>query len=98
MAEGTLEGTLLWFNEGTGIGCIRPDDEGRCLLVRGTDMVRGGGEPLEEGAEVSYEVKGGGRRGMWAIDVSGKRRYSWRDDSLERHDGKEARREYYEGL
>jgi cold shock protein len=67
------EGTLMWFNEGTGIGSIRPDNGGRSLLVRSADVTFGGTEPLKEGAEVSYEVKDGIRRGMWATDVSPRR-------------------------
>ena len=90
-------GTLWWVNEMTGYGLIRPDDGGRDLIVRGTDLAIGGAEPLEEGVEVSYEVKKSGT-GMRANNVSRRRRYSWRDDSLQRHEGKEARREYYEGL
>jgi cold shock CspA family protein len=68
------EGTLMWFNKGTGIGCIRPDNGGRFLLVRSVDAAFGGTEPLKEGAEVSYEVKGRTTRtGMWAIGVSRRR-------------------------
>jgi CspA family cold shock protein len=91
------EGTLRWFNETTGYGLIRPDDGRRDLFVRGTDMAIGGAEPLEEGAEVSYEVKQRAN-GMRAIDVARRRRYSWRDDSLQRHEGKEARHGYYAQL
>ncbi len=91
------EGTLWWVNERTGYGLIRPDEGGKNLFVRPTDLAIGGAEPLKEGAEVSYEVKQGGT-GMRAVNVSGRRRYSWREDSLDRHEGKEARREYYEGL
>jgi CspA family cold shock protein len=91
------EGTLRWFNEATGYGLVRPDDGGGDLFVRATDMaIDDGAEPLEEGAEVRYEVKRG--NGMRAINVSRRRRYSWRDDSLQRHEGKEARNAYYEGL
>ena len=91
------EGTLWWVNGATGYGLIRPDDGGRDLIVRGTDRATVGTEPLEKGAAVSYEVTGANR--MRAINVSGRRRrYSWRDDCLERHEGKEARNEYYTGL
>lgn len=69
------EGTLRWFNEATGYGLIRPDDGGRALFVRDTDMTFGGAQPIEEGAEVSYEVKQRGN-GMRAINVSRRRRYS----------------------
>ena len=93
MAEGTLWG----INERTGYGFIRPEDGGRDVLVRGTDLALGGSEPLEEGAQVSYEVCPGGT-GMRAIRVYRRRRYSWRDDCAQRHKGKEARNEYYAGL
>jgi len=92
MAEGTLR---LW-NKAIGYGLIRSDDGGRDLLVCSTDMASGGTQPLEEGAEVSYEVKG--TDGMRAINVCGRRRYSWCDDTLQRLEGKEARNEYYMGL
>jgi cold shock CspA family protein len=36
------EGTRRWFNEATGYGLIRPDDGGRALFVRATDMASGG--------------------------------------------------------
>lgn len=55
-------------------------------------------EALEKGAKVTYEVDQG-RNGMRAKNVRKvERPYSWRDDSLERHEGKEARHEYYEQL
>ena len=92
------EGTLRWLNKTTGYGLIRPDGRGRDLFVRTTDLVIDEAEqPLEEGAEVSYEVKQGAN-GMRAIAVSRRRRYSWRDESLKRHEGKEARNAYYAGL
>ncbi len=91
------QGTLWWFNEATGYGLVRPEDGGRDLLVRGADVASGRWlEALEEGVEVSYEANG--RNGTRAITVSGGRRYSWRDDCLERHEGKEARHEYYAQL
>src|SRR5215207_6550873 len=72
------KGTLRWLNKTTGYGLIRPDGRGRDLFVRTTDMVIDEAEqPLEAGAEVSYEVKQGAN-GMRAIAVSRRRRYSWR--------------------
>ena len=91
------EGTLWRVNERTGYGLIHPEDGGRDLFVRDTDLALGGAEPLEEGAQVSYEVCPGGA-GMRAIRVYGRRPYSWRDDSLQRLEGKEARAEYYARL
>ncbi len=93
MAEGTLWG----INERPGYGLIRPDDGGRNLFVRGTDLALGGAEPLEEGAQVSYEVSPGGT-GMRATNIQRRRGYSWRDDCLRRHEGKEARNAYYARL
>jgi cold shock CspA family protein len=92
------KGTLRWLNKTTGYGLIRPDGRGRNLFVRTTELVIDEAEqPLEEGTEVSYEVKQGAN-GMRAITVSRRRRYSWRDDSLKRQEGKEARNAYYAGL
>jgi hypothetical protein len=39
-----------------------------------------------------------GRSGLRAFNVSLRGRHSWRDESHKRHEGKEARNEYYEGL
>lgn len=91
------EGTLRWLNEATGYGLVRPDNGRRDLFMRSTDVATGEAGLLEEGAAVSYEVKQGGN-GMRAMNVSRRRRYSWRDNSLERHEGKEARHEYYAPL
>jgi CspA family cold shock protein len=91
------EGTLKWLNEATGYGLIRPADGSRDLFMRRTDAAMGGPDALDEGVQVSYEVKQG-RNGMRATRVSKKRAYSWRDSCLDRHEGKEARREYYAGL
>ena len=90
------EGTLRWLNEATGYGLIRPDDGSRDLFVRPSDVAMGGADAFVEGVEVYYEVKQG-RNGMRATRVSRRRAYSWRDDCLQRHEGKEARREYHAG-
>ena len=90
------EGTLKWFNEVTGYGLILPDDGGKDLLVCGRDLALDGFAPIEKGAAVSYEVNR--RSGLRAFNVSLRGRYSWRDDCLPRHEGKEARNEYYAGL
>lgn len=93
-------GTLKWFNPETGYGLISPDGGGRNLFVRSTGFASTGNGPqtLEKGDEVAYEVTRG-RNGRRATNVSRKGPgYSWRDDCLERHEGKEARHEYYAGL
>ena len=93
-----MEGTFKWFSAETGYGLISPDGGGRNLFVRRTGAADVSElESLEKDDEVTYEATQG-RNGLWATNVSRKRGYSWRDDSLERHEGKEARREYYEGL
>ena len=92
----TKEGTLKWFNEVTGYGLIRPDDGGRDLLVCGRDLAIDGFAPIEEGAAVSYEVTS--RSGLRAFNVSLRGRHSWRGESFKRHEGEEARNEYYAGL
>ena len=55
-----------------------------------------GAELLHKGDRVTYDMsKEAGS--LWARNVSKEeqRHYSWRDDCLERHEGKEARHEYY---
>ena len=52
------EGTLWWLSETTGYGLIRRPGKGRRdLFMRPTDVARNEVRPLEEGDEVSYEVK-----------------------------------------
>ena len=52
------EGTLWWLNETTGYGLIRLPGKGRRdLFMCPTDIARDEVRPLEEGDEVSYEVK-----------------------------------------
>ena len=93
------KGIFKWFSAKTGYGLISPDDRGRNLFVRSTDEPSASGlEALEKGDKVTYEEHQG-RNGMRAKNVSKEQhRYSWRDDSLERHEGKEARQAYYEQL
>jgi cold shock CspA family protein len=91
------EGRLWWLNEATGYGLIRPDDGGRDLFMRPLDVANSEARPLEEGDEVSYEVKRSGDR-LRPTNVSRSLCYSWRNDCLERLEGKEARHKYYERL
>ncbi len=93
-----MEGTFKWFSAETGYGLISPDGGGRSLFLRRAgEEASSALESLEKGDKVTYEVTQG-RNGMRATNVSKQCGYSWRDDSLERHEGKEARREYYAGL
>lgn len=88
-------GTFKWFDVESGYGLISPDDGGRNLFMRSRDQASSSRfEAFAKGTEVNYEVKQGGT-GMRAVDVCKRRSDSCRDDSLERHEGKEARHTYY---
>jgi CspA family cold shock protein len=92
------QGTVKWFSGESGYGFIRPDEGGENLFVRRSDVAVGSAhESLKKGEEVAYEATQGGK-GLQATNVSRRSRYSWRDDCLERLEGKEARQEYYAGL
>jgi cold shock CspA family protein len=88
------EGRLWRLNEATGYGLIRPDDGGKDLFLHPRDIANSEARPLEEGGEVRYEVKRSGDR-LRPTNVSRSLCYSWRDDCLERLEGKEARHKYY---
>ena len=92
-------GTFKWFDVESGYGLISPDDGGRNLFVCSTDMASSSLlEALEKDTKVAYEVHQG-RNGTRARNISKEQlRYSWRDDCRERHEGKEARQEYYAHL
>lgn len=92
-------GTFKWFDVESGYGLISPDDGGRNLFVRSTDIASSRLlEAVEKGTKVAYEVHQG-RNGTRARNVSEEQiRYSWREDCLERHEGKDARQEYYAHL
>lgn len=93
------KGIFKWFSARTGYGLISPDEGGRNLFVRSTNELSGSGlESLQNGDKVTYEAHQG-RNGMRAKDVAKEQRgYSGRDDCLERHEGKEARHDYYKQL
>jgi cold shock protein len=93
------QGTVKWFNNESDYGFVRPDDGGQNVHVRRAHVVGDGAESFEKGDRVSYDMSQDGK-GLWATNVSKekKRGYSWRDDCLERLEGKEARHEYYAQL
>jgi CspA family cold shock protein len=90
---------VKWFSDDSDYGFVRPDDGGQDVHVRREHVVGDGAESLEKGDRVTYDMSQGAK-GSWATNVSKEkpRRYSWRDDCLERHEGKEARHEYYTRL
>jgi CspA family cold shock protein len=91
------QGTVKWFSDESGYGFIRPDEGGENLFVRRSAIASSAHESLKKGDRVYYEATRSGR-GLQAASVSRRRCYSWLDDCLERHEGKEARQEYYAGL
>jgi CspA family cold shock protein len=93
------QGTFRWYSSETGYGLISPDDGGRNLFVHSTDIASDSAlEALSKGDTVTYEAHQS-RHGMQAKNICALQRcYSWRDDSLERHEGKESRHEYYTRL
>ncbi len=93
------QGVLKWFSNECDYGFVCPDDGGQDIHVRRKRMVGEESESLEKGERVTYEMPQDGR-GLWVMNVSKEeqRCYSWRDDCLERHEGKEARHEYYARL
>ncbi len=59
MLAGTYTGTVEWFSDETGEGCIVPDNRSENLFVcfTGVAVLQGGAfRVLVEGARVSYEV------------------------------------------
>ena len=86
-----IQGTVKRFSDESGYRFIRPDEGGENLYVRRSDVAASNvHESLEKGDEVNYERTQGGK-GLQATNVSRRRRYSWREDCLERHQGKERR-------
>jgi cold shock protein len=63
-------GTFKWFDVESGYGLISPDDGGRNLFVRSTDMASSSRlVALEKDTKVAYEVHQG-RNGTRARNVS----------------------------
>ncbi len=50
-------GTVKWFNNTKGYGFIAPKDGGRDIFVHITAVEAAGLRTLQEGQELSYEVK-----------------------------------------
>ena len=92
-------GTVRWFSNEGDHGFVYPDDGAQDIHVRREHIVGDGAELLEKGDRVTYDMSEDAK-GLWGTKVSKeeKRHYSWRDDCLERLEGKEARHEYYERI
>jgi cold shock protein len=98
MTQATIkaQGTVKWFSNESDHGFICADDGGQDVHVRRMHVVDDEGESLEKGDRVTYDMSPDAR-GLWGTNVSKdeERHYAWREDCLERLEGKEARHEYY---
>ena len=56
-------GTVKWYNETKGYGCIQPDNGGKDVFVHATALERAGLRGLAEGQKVSYDVESDRRTG-----------------------------------
>ncbi len=52
-------GTVKWFSDEKGFGCITPDDQGKDLFVHHSAIKGSGFKTLAEGAKVSYDAETG---------------------------------------
>ncbi len=52
-------GTVKWFNESIGFGCITPDDGGDDLFAHFSAIVDTGYKSLKEGQRVTFDVTDG---------------------------------------
>ncbi len=60
-------GVVKWFNPSRGYGFISPDDGGKDVFVHSTGIA-GGGQSLEEGQRVEFELTQG-EKGPQASNV-----------------------------
>ena len=62
------QGTVKWFNDAKGFGFIKQDDESD-VFVHYSQITGEGFRTLEEGQQVSFELKQG-PKGLFAENVS----------------------------
>jgi CspA family cold shock protein len=55
--EGMQNGTVKWFNTTKGYGFIQPEGGGKDVFVHISAVERAGLRSLNEGQQVSYELK-----------------------------------------
>ena len=61
-------GTVKWFSDEKGFGCITPDEPGKDLFVHHSGIAGDGYHSLAEGAKVEYESESGDK-GPKAVNV-----------------------------
>ena len=62
------QGTVTWFNNAKGYGCIQPEVGGEDIFVHHTAIVSDGFRTLNQGERVTYEVVPG-PKGLQARNV-----------------------------
>ena len=63
-------GTVKFFNQAKGYGCVAPDDGGKDVFVHITAVQRSGIPELAEGMKISFEVQPDKRgRGPQAVEL-----------------------------
>ena len=67
----TKQGTVKWFNNAKGYGCITPSDSGKDLFVHMSSIVMEGYKTLAENQKVDYEI-GESDRGSVVTNVTPK--------------------------
>lgn len=63
-----MQGTVKWFNQTKGFGFITPSDGGKDLFVHHSDIQESGGQTLNDGDQVEFDV-GSGDKGPKAKNV-----------------------------
>lgn len=63
-----VHGRVEWYSNAIGYGFVLPSDGGERVFLHRTGIASGGGEPFENGAQVTYEPSRG-REGMEARNV-----------------------------
>ena len=62
------QGMIKWFNIDKGFGFVQPEGGGEDLFIHITNVVPGHERQLNDGSEVTFEVRPG-RKGMEAYDL-----------------------------
>ena len=61
-------GTVKWFNDTKGYGCISPDDGGDDLFAHFSEIQADGFKTLQDGQKVTFDVTQG-KKGLQAANI-----------------------------